>query len=195
MAGEMAACILLLALLVASMFVTPSGMYGPARMILKQARVHALTQPLSTSPPPFHQAIEEGGVHWSKRVMVTNVVRTDLWNNSTEDEAETAVGAPQLDAALPLPEPSSLSLPTPPQDPVPSGQVRGEAAGSSAAALSSSAPARPSQGTTAVGGRCGSSNRVCYRHGVVCLMGPALEAVADKLNGQVPEHAQKMRWV
>ena len=34
-----------------------------------------------------------------------------------------------------------------------------------------------------------------YRHGVVCLMGPALEAVADKLNGQVPEHARKMRWV
>ena len=135
-----------------SVWCDPSGMHGPAHMIclMKQVRVHALTHPaLSTPPPPFdNQAIEEGGVHWSKRVMVPNFVRADLWDISTE--AEAAVGAPQQDEPLPLPaEPPSLPLPTPLQDLVPSGPVRRDEAAGSFAAAARSPPVQPSQGSTA----------------------------------------------
>lgn len=177
------------------------------------------------SHPHFPQAIEEGGAHWSKRIMVPNVVRTDLWDHDG-DEAEAVVGEPQQDVAPPPPaEPAPLPrVPTTKHAPGPSGPVRCEAAGSSAAPRSSPAPAvgcldgarplqgatvgrpvaaprrsspaptRPSQGANTAGSNVsGGGGRVCYRHGVMCLIGPALEAVADKLSGQVPEHAQRMR--
>ncbi len=153
------------------------------------------------------QAIEESGTHWSKRTMQYNVVRPDLWQQDEAEEHQEDDNDEQPDMLeqqqqqqqqllAPMPAPrapqrATTQQPSAQQHAVPAPHTAARSPAAQRTLWPSSFPETKDSGSGTERYGC----QVSSKHGVVCLTGPAVDAVAQALAGQVPERARSNRWV
>jgi len=149
-------------------------------------RVLSYTISLAATLTIWPQMIEEGGSHWSKRTMVPNAVRSDLWEEEVAcDEAQTLDPPEKQICAVAAAtdekkRPSTVHEKRPSGHPIPSGSTLASSSGTTGYPLSR---------IMSLSG----SGRVVSRYGVICLVGSTVDAVARRMSGQVPELARRIR--
>ncbi len=144
------------------------------------------------------QAIEEGGDHWSKRALVHNIVRADLWSQDEDADAPLAdlPPSPPTDA-----QPQHAQHAQREESAAPAPSSDGEEGEGPAPLLVSLVKrmARQTPGTPE-GGEAGEERAAegqgCWlavSQGVLCLEGPAVDAAARHWLPHVPAAAAERR--
>ncbi len=144
--------------------------------------------------PDFLQSVNEG-VHWSRRSLQQNSVRIDLWpelGRGAEREEEEEEGLRQQQQQQQQQQNQSCK------------QRDENHRNSSLTTAGSTVICSTTAGSDLTGtGRASSAIagigcnhcHVCFQHGVVCLVGPSVDALASDLEllAEVPETAQMQR--